>query len=49
MKVETEVTATKEAEVKIRRCLVCAHSFRSEWAGERICAKCKSSTAWRRG
>ena len=34
---------------KVRPCLRCQHSFESEWAGERICARCKSSSAWRSG
>ncbi len=32
---------------KTRRCLVCAQPFQSEWAGERVCRKCKSTAAWR--
>ena len=34
---------------KVRHCLRCRHSFKSEWAGERICARCKASNAWRSG
>ncbi len=34
---------------KLRLCLRCQNSFQSEWAGERICARCKSSSAWRSG
>jgi len=34
---------------KLRRCLRCQVSFNSEWAGERICARCKNSNAWRSG
>lgn len=34
---------------KNRKCLMCAEPFPSEWAGERICKKCKSSAAWRQG
>jgi hypothetical protein len=34
---------------KTRRCLVCGQSFPSEWAGERVCRKCKSTVAWRTG
>lgn len=34
---------------KIRRCLACRKPFKSDWAGERICPKCKSSSAWRAG
>lgn len=32
---------------KVRKCLRCETTFRSEWAGERICSHCKNSTAWR--
>ena len=35
--------------VRMRRCLRCGERFPSEWAGERICRKCKSTVAWRRG
>jgi hypothetical protein len=38
-----------EAEVKERRCLMCRETFDSAWAGERICRRCRSSAAWRRG
>jgi uncharacterized paraquat-inducible protein A len=34
---------------KIRRCLRCRATFNSEWAGERVCSHCKSSTTWRNG
>ncbi|MCP4326904.1 MAG: hypothetical protein GY791_00495 [Alphaproteobacteria bacterium] len=34
---------------KIRRCLLCAENFESEWAGERICAKCRARAAWKQG
>ena len=34
---------------KLRRCLRCQVSFNSEWAGERICTRCKNSNAWRSG
>ncbi len=37
------------SEAKTRSCLVCRESFPSEWAGERICRKCKSTAAWRSG
>ena len=32
-----------------RNCLRCREVFDSEWSGERICSRCKSSTAWRSG
>ncbi len=34
---------------KLRPCLRCQTMFRSEWAGERICSRCKGSAAWRKG
>lgn len=34
---------------KVRHCLRCQGAFESQWAGERICARCKSSNAWRSG
>jgi hypothetical protein len=33
----------------VRRCLCCLVKFDSEWAGERICGRCKGSTRWRTG
>jgi hypothetical protein len=34
---------------KTRSCLLCSTRFESEWAGERICKKCKATAAWRQG
>jgi hypothetical protein len=34
---------------KTRKCLRCRDTFDSEWAGERICPRCKSSQAWKSG
>lgn len=34
---------------KTRRCLSCGENFPSEWAGERVCKKCKATTNWRAG
>jgi uncharacterized paraquat-inducible protein A len=28
---------------KLRQCLGCQAAFNSEWAGERICSRCKST------
>ncbi|MCG8563447.1 MAG: hypothetical protein MI824_26950 [Hyphomicrobiales bacterium] len=39
--------ADHSAERKTRKCLMCGKPFPSEWAGERVCRKCKSSAAWR--
>jgi hypothetical protein len=33
----------------LRRCLGCSEMFESEWAGERICQRCKGSARWRSG
>jgi Zn finger protein HypA/HybF involved in hydrogenase expression len=38
-----------EMDAKLRNCLCCQHAFESSWAGERICPKCKNSSAWRTG
>lgn len=32
-----------------RKCLRCGTTFPSEWSGERICRRCKSTTGWRDG
>jgi hypothetical protein len=39
----------QKTETKARLCLVCNSSFASEWVGERICRKCKTSATWRSG
>lgn len=44
---ETELEVRNDA--KTRQCLMCNQSFQSEWAGERVCRKCKSTETWRRG
>ena len=36
-------------EPKARECLRCNAEFSSAWAGERICSRCKTSSAWRQG
>jgi hypothetical protein len=38
-----------QGDPKVRQCLRCRSAFESQWAGERICARCKSSSAWRSG
>ncbi len=30
-----------------RRCLMCDDTFGSEWVGNRVCKRCKKSSAWR--
>ncbi len=44
-----EMEAKPVAQRKTRKCLMCNAKFDSAWAGERICKKCKSTEAWRRG
>ena len=39
----------REHDPKVRSCLACRQPFTSEWAGERICPKCKHSSSWRMG
>ncbi len=34
---------------KLRQCLRCEDEFESEWSGERICRRCKTSATWRGG
>ena len=54
---EEETCATRDEEretaraheAKTRKCLVCKSPFESAWAGERICRRCKSTSAWRGG
>lgn len=36
-------------EQKNRTCLSCGAPFESEWPGERVCRRCKSSATWRQG
>lgn len=45
----SEAAASPLHKEKHRRCLVCSEDFVSAWAGERVCKKCRSSTAWRQG
>lgn len=39
----------QKQEEKERKCLLCGQSFSSNWAGERVCKRCKSTAAWRQG
>ena len=48
-KPEYEEDVRRDDERKTRKCLMCEAPFFSEWAGERICRKCKSSKNWRNG
>lgn len=45
---EPGVVPLKEI-VKKRKCLRCLNGFLSAWSGERVCARCKSTTSWRSG
>ena len=47
--IETEERLNKDVEIKQRLCLMCEQPFESTWSGNRICSKCKSSTAYRLG
>ena len=49
---QAEVETVEEevkADSKARRCLMCLEHFVSEWAGQRVCPRCKSTAAWRAG
>lgn len=46
---EEERETPRQHEAKTRKCLVCKSPFPSSWAGERICRRCKSTSAWRGG
>ncbi len=43
------VAPTQLRSPKPRRCLRCQTEFDSVWAGDRICGKCKQTSAWRSG
>lgn len=34
---------------RARLCLRCGSDFESEWSGERICRRCKSTASWHNG
>jgi hypothetical protein len=46
---EHEAGARRDSESKIRNCLICKSPFPSAWSGERVCRRCKSTSAWRSG
>jgi len=48
-KPEYEEDVRRDDERKTRKCLMCEDPFLSEWAGERICRKCKPTHNWRSG
>jgi hypothetical protein len=43
------LTPRREELPKSRQCLKCREPFSSEWSGERVCKRCKSSGTWRSG
>ncbi len=43
------VEETDRTDIKPRMCLGCQKTFTSVWAGERICPRCKTGSAWRAG
>jgi hypothetical protein len=47
-KTDQDGDAAEEILEQPRKCLMCAKDFLSSWAGNRICKKCRSSTAYRR-
>jgi tRNA(Ile2) C34 agmatinyltransferase TiaS len=49
-KKDNEVVEDQDKVVeKLRRCLMCGRMFDSHGPGNRICKKCKSTSAWRSG
>lgn len=44
---EAETKPSLNPAAKSRKCLMCSTAFDSDWSGERICRKCKSSSTWR--
>ena len=48
-KPEYEEDVRRDAERTTSKCLMCEDPFLSEWAGERICRKCKPTHNWRSG
>lgn len=44
-----EFDAERQSQRKERDCMMCGEGFESEWFGERICRKCKSTAAYRQG
>jgi hypothetical protein len=46
---ERDEIGVRRSEEKVRKCLICKTPFTSAWAGERVCRRCKSTSAWRGG
>jgi hypothetical protein len=49
MRDDFERDRPRAPEAKTRKCLVCQTPFPSAWAGERVCRRCKATSAWRSG
>jgi Zn finger protein HypA/HybF involved in hydrogenase expression len=50
METQEQLKETVEVDTrKERKCLMCSTRFQSDGAHNRICPKCKSTEAWRRG
>lgn len=49
--IETKEKGAESVEItaKDRTCLMCSNRFESDGPHHRICPKCKSTEAWRRG
>jgi hypothetical protein len=45
----SRTTRSGGARTTERPCLRCQDRFPSAWAGERVCPRCKSTSAWREG
>ena len=39
--------AESNKQPKVRTCLLCKEAFNSDWAGDRVCKRCKGTVAWR--
>lgn len=49
-KPEYQTKPSSESMVRLPRlCLNCKGVFDSAWSGERVCPRCKGTTAWRNG
>ncbi len=47
---EYQMKPSSDSMVRLQRlCLNCKAVFDSAWAGERVCPRCKGTTAWRNG
>jgi hypothetical protein len=46
---ERDEVEVRRGQAKVRKCLICRTPFQSAWAGERVCRRCKSTSAWRGG